>query len=111
MFSLEVALECLRYDLQEEEYRVRSGMGSKLGRILDDYIKEETSFDPQRHKLTKQTLVPAFQDAVIKVAEETHEEDDPDLDTLFQEKKSEVLRETLGRDLTTYTYLNYDPYK
>ncbi len=103
MTSLEEALECLRYDLREEEYRVRSGMGTKIQRILDDFIEEETNFDSRRHKLTKRTLIPAFQDAVIEVAEETHEEDDPDLEPLLEEKKAEVLRETLGSDLTTYT--------
>jgi len=103
MTSLEEALECLKYDPLEEEYRVRSGMGTKIQRILDEYIEEETSFDSQRHKLTKRTLIPAFQDAVIEVAEETHEEDNPDLESLFEEKKAEVLRETLGSDLTTYT--------
>jgi hypothetical protein len=103
MASLEDALECLRYDPIEEEYRVRSGMGTKIQRILEGYIEEETSFDSQRHKLTKRTVIPAFQDAVIEVAEETHEEDNPELDSLFEEKKAEVLRETLGSDMTKYT--------
>ncbi|MFC4540818.1 hypothetical protein ACFO5R_02605 [Halosolutus amylolyticus] len=103
MTRLEEALECLRYDLQEEEYRVQVGMGAKLQRILNDYIEEETNFDSQRHKLTKRTLISAFQDAVIEVAEETHEEDAPNLDSLFQDKKGEVLRETLGHNLITYT--------
>lgn len=102
MTNLEEALECLKYDPLEEQYRVRSGMGTKIQRILDEYIEDETSFDSQRHKLTKRTLIPAFQDVVIEVAEETHEEDNPDLESLFEEKKAEVLRETLDSELTTY---------
>lgn len=103
MSRLEDALECLRYDRRKEEYRVQGGMGAKLQRILDDFIEEETNFDSQRDKLTKRTLIPAFQDAVIEIAEETHEEDNPDLDSLLEDKKEGVLRETLGREPTTFT--------
>lgn len=103
MTGIDEALECLEYDLRKEEYRVQHGMRTKLQRILDDYIDEETNFDSQRHKLTKRTLILAFQDLVFELAEKTHEEDNPDFDSLFQDKKEEVLRETLGRDLTTYS--------
>lgn len=102
MASLKGALERLRYDIENQEYRVQVGMGTKLQRILDDYIEAETNFSSQRHKLTKHTLIPAFQDAIIEIAEETHEQDNPDLDSLFEEKKVKVLRDTLGRNLTTY---------
>jgi len=103
MTSLEEALECLEYDPLEEEYRVSSGMRTKIQQILNEYIEEKTSFDSRQHKLTKHTLIPAFQDAVIEVAEEAHEEDNPNLESLFEDKKAEILCETLGSDLTTYT--------
>jgi hypothetical protein len=103
MTSLTEAQECLRFDLREEEHRVRGGMGMKLQRILDRYIQEETNFDAQDHKLSKRSLILAFQDAVIEVADQTHDEVNPDLETIYQEKKEEVLRQTLGQALTTYT--------
>ncbi|WP_458186210.1 hypothetical protein [Haladaptatus sp. NG-WS-4] len=103
MTGLEDALGCLRRDLGEEKYVVDFGMQHKLQWILSDYIDEETNFDPQEHKISRITLLQRFQDTVLEVAEETHEVDDPDLDTIFQRKKREVLRDTLGSDLRQFT--------
>lgn len=105
MDSLEEARNCLRFDPLDEEYSVDHGMGTKLQRILNNYIEDETNFDVHRHKLSKGTLIQAFQDAVIEVAEKAHGDDQPDFDDLFQEKKEDVLREILGRNFTTYTFV------
>lgn len=81
MTSLGEALKCLGYNIRKEEHRVQASMGTKLQRIRDGYIEEETNFDSQRPRLTKRTLIPAIQDAVIEVGEKTHEED-PDLNMI-----------------------------
>lgn len=103
MSNIEEAFECLRFDPIDEDYRVRSGMGSRFGHILDDYIDDETNFDPQQHKISRTTVVQAFHETVLEVAEDTREEDDPDYEELMEAKKGDVLRETIGRDLESFT--------
>jgi len=78
-------------------------MRMKFQHVIDDFIESETSFNAHRQKLSKTTIILAFQDALIEVAEEIHSVDDPDLENKLEEMKQEVLRNTLGRDLETYT--------
>jgi len=103
MTNIDEALDCLRYDYDKKGYRIDPGMGQKLYQIIDERIESETDFYPDRYRLSKKTLIEAYEDAVIELANETHEQDDIDFEGEFQKKKTEILCSTLGAELKTYT--------
>ncbi|MFC4989278.1 hypothetical protein [Saliphagus infecundisoli] len=101
--EVKAALDCIRYWSYEGATHVDHGRQKEFRRHVLNIIDSETSYDGHEDRLTKQTLLIATHELLIEVKEETHENPNKDPISIFEGLKAQMLRETLGKDLTTYT--------
>lgn len=96
------AIDCVDNASIDGGFRVQPGKKRRFHRLMSDIVGDETNYDAHDHKITKQTMIQEMHKMLINVAEEIH--DDPELDakSVFDEKKREYCRNTIGSKKIEY---------